>query len=416
MNAESSRRLVVPALQARMGDWIYYVAFLRMRDVAERISMAEEIHQTKSLNDWIQRRLRNRAPEIKDYLLSHQQRFFNALVVGVYGGAPQWYELDIRGNELLDVEDLPDYIEGVHGLLVLEGDTKLFAIDGQHRVAGIRAAIEASEEIGEEDISTIFVAHSNDTQGLIRTRRLFSTLNRNAKAVSQGDIVALDEDDVVAIVTRQVYGELPLLRDKVLLAQSKNMPVSDVQNLTTIVTLYEVLDILLPSTRRGWKDFKKVRPKDEIIEQYYDRAVDILQALTTHFEPLQELQNSAPSDQVASKYRSRAGGHLLFRPVGFLMVARVVRRLQDSNMALREAVGRVSAAPMFLTQDPWLGLLWDGELMLTAPENKKVAEHLLFNAVGGDLSEYKISASKLKKDYARLLKRSEVGLSLPKYV
>ena len=47
------------------------------------------------LNELIQRRLKEgRAEKIAKYLLREEQRFFNALVVGVYGGDPRWYDID----------------------------------------------------------------------------------------------------------------------------------------------------------------------------------------------------------------------------------------------------------------------------------------------------------------------------------
>src|SRR6266487_2009549 len=91
------------------------------------------------------------------YLLSSTQRFFNALVVGAYGGNPNWYELAIR-MEGSGLEPLPEYIEGTLGILKLDGSEKLSAIDGQHRVAGIKPAIEDEPNIGNEEVCVIFVA------------------------------------------------------------------------------------------------------------------------------------------------------------------------------------------------------------------------------------------------------------------
>ena len=36
--------LKVPGLRAYMGDWVYYISFLRLKDVAERVSLAQELH------------------------------------------------------------------------------------------------------------------------------------------------------------------------------------------------------------------------------------------------------------------------------------------------------------------------------------------------------------------------------------
>ena len=54
-----------------------------------------------------------------------------------------------------------------------------------------------------------------------KTRRIFSTLNRYAKPVTTGDIIALDEDDTVAIVTRNLLESFPLfIKDRIASAKS----------------------------------------------------------------------------------------------------------------------------------------------------------------------------------------------------
>jgi DNA sulfur modification protein DndB len=414
-----NRRLVIPALRAHMGDWIYYVAFMKMRDIAERISVAEEIHTSKSLNEFIQRELQRttHAAKIKEYLLTQPQRLFNALVVGVYGGAPRWYELAIKENDLLDPEDLPHYMTGALGILILGGSEKLFAIDGQHRVVGIRQAIEVDSGVEEEEVSIIFVAHTNDAEGLTRTRRLFTTLNRYAKPVGKYEIIALDEDDVIAITTRRLVEEHALFRDKVSPAKGKNIPTRDDRSFTTIVALYDALDILLRDRYRGWKDFKRFRPSEEVIERFYERAVNFWDMMTDYYEPLQTVRDSDPRDNVASEYRHREGGHLLFRPIGLLLVVNVIRTLLDCGQPLSEAIQKVSRVPMDIAKEPWSGLLWDtvNRRMITAGENQKAAKRLLFYAVGGDLTTIKTTLGDLRHELAGLLNLSVEKVKLPQY-
>src|SRR5271154_5887829 len=97
MSNASLNMLQLPALRAKMGDWIYYSAFMKLGDVAERVSLADEIHRHKELREMIQRQVddSNHAEAIKKYLLTQEQRFFNSLVLGVYGGDPDFYELTI---------------------------------------------------------------------------------------------------------------------------------------------------------------------------------------------------------------------------------------------------------------------------------------------------------------------------------
>jgi len=416
---KTPKPLSIASLRACMGDWIYYIGLLRMEDIAERISIAEEIHSSKSLRDLLQRQLTDRSADISKYLLSQQQRFFNAIVVGTYGGNPKWGELSISDNEL--TLELPDYMEGSLGILTLEGTAKLFAIDGQHRVSGIRQAVKDDPSLLEEEVCVIFVSsvsqehRSEDPEGFQRTRRLFSTLNRYAKPVGKKEIIALDEDDAIAIITRWSVEENLLFQDKISLKLTKSIPSSDKVSFTSIVTLYDVLDIYLKEG--GWKYFKRFRPSEEKLNELYTKSNDLWKILAGNFGCIKELQEMAASDKVAGKYRHRDGGHLLFRPIGLLIFTRVLRKLLDSGSELSAAIKKLSKVPMEISEKPWAGLLRDvkNRRMITAPENQKAAEKLLFYSVGGKLAELRSSKEELIKELSGLLNKDEDEIELPRY-
>jgi DNA sulfur modification protein DndB len=220
MSRENYLPLMVPGLKAFMGSWVYYIGFMKMRDIAERISIIGDIHISTRLQEFLQRQLSDRSIEITDYLINQEQRFFNSLVIGTYGGKPEWIELEVKAKNADDEQLLLD-LEGKLGFLKLSGSETLFAIDGQHRIAGIKGALEQTNTLEDEEVSIIFVAgvtqnqRIKDPKGFERTRRLFTTLNRYAKPVNKKDIIALDEDDVIAIITRKLLDEYPLFKDKV---------------------------------------------------------------------------------------------------------------------------------------------------------------------------------------------------------
>ena len=408
---------LIPALRACMGDWVYYVTFLRMEQIAERISIAQEIHSSNVLRNMIQRQITDRSKQISDYLLKQPQRFFNALIVGVYGGSPDWYELDVRTNHLFDAEALPQELDGVLGFLRLDGTEILFAIDGQHRVEGIKQALQQNAELKQEEVSVIFVAHRNDPVGMERTRRLFTTLNRYAKPVSKSEIVALDEDDILAITTRELVEKHPLFQEKISLSKTKAVAVRDNRSFTTIITLYDVLEILFRIKGRGWTDFKRHRPDDEKISEFYAKSASFWDTMIEYFPPLGEVQVSQPGEDIAGRYRHREGGHLLFRPVGLLIIAHVVRQAKDSGLSEREAIKRISEISMELTDDPWVGLLWDNtnHRMISETTRQKVAKYLLFYMIGGNLSEIKTNTEDLQQEYAGLLNRAKSEVDLARY-
>ena len=409
--------LFIPALRAHMGDWVYYVTFLRMEQIADQILIAQEIHSSKALKDMIQRQITDRASQISEYLLKQPQRFFNSLIVGVYGGSPDWYELKIGTNPLLDANFLPPESEGVLGILRLDGTHQLFAIDGQHRVEGIRQGLKKNDELKREEVSVIFVAHRKDPEGMERTRRLFTTLNRYAKPVSKSEIVALDEDDIIAITTRELVENHPLFQEKISLSKTKAVAVKDNRNFTTIITLYDVLEILLRENGRGWANFKRHRPEDEIISEFYVRSSRFWDTMIEYFPPLLDIKASQPGENLAGRFRHKRGGHLLFRPVGLEMVVSVIREAIDSNLTEQEAISRVSKVSMQLTDEPWTGLLWDktNQRMLSDPTHKKVAKQLLFHMIGGSLPRPRMETTvhQLHREYAGLLNRLPSDVKLP---
>lgn len=210
------RRQLFPALRCRTGDTIYYVSYLSFQDVEDWIKPTDEIHRSKKLSDWIQRQLiKGHAEKISAYLLNHKERFFNALVIGIYGGQPSWAPLSVSAPAAEDItitDEVREMLGSSVGMLHFQGDEKLFAVDGQHRVAGIKQAVETDSDISQDEIVAIFVGHTSTRAGEQRTRRLFTTLNKTARRVSEADRIALDEDDGFAVVTRRLIDEFRLFK------------------------------------------------------------------------------------------------------------------------------------------------------------------------------------------------------------
>jgi DNA sulfur modification protein DndB len=307
----------------------------------------------------------------------------------------------------------------------LDSSERIWAIDGQHRVAGIKLAVEEEPKIGNEEVCVIFVAgvtsqhRGANSIGYERTRRLFTTLNRSAKPVSKKDIIALDEDDIVAIVTRQLVEEYDLFHKKISIGRARSLLIADKQHLTTIEVLYDTLDIHLRDGggSRSWKRFKAIRPPDDVIAYFYKRATELWETMIQHFPPLQELRESTLTEETSGRYRHAQGGHLLFRPIGLLIIVQVLRYLTESGMQLAEAIRVVSQVPMEVSAPPWAGLLWDtvNKRMITTQENRKVAERLLFYSVGGDLRRLRANPNRLRQEYAGILSRDPTAVELPRY-
>lgn len=419
MNTE----LKLPALKGTIGDWIYYVTLLPFQEVRSRIRKNDEIHENKELQDWIQRKLTGRSNDISEYLASQEQRFFNGIVVGVYGGEPQWYPLSLQPSDIIDPISVSEDIEVSMGILKLSGDEKLFAIDGQHRVEGIK---HLAERIGEkmfeemsDELCAIFVSHKKTEDGMQRTRRLFTTLNRRAQPVSLTEIIILDEDDVVAITCRSLIAKHPLFTEgKISLRKQKAISPKDRQHFTSVVALYQSMDNYLQinfTPKNGWKNFKLVRPKEEIVQQYISKAMHFWDKLVDSLPELQFVVNMKPGDELPNSYRGEHGGDLLFRPILPLMLTKTLRVAIDNGMDENTFLSRFSKIPRELCNLPWRGVLWDGA-MITREKNQRIGEHIILWMVDADPHEKKLKPSTLRQDIANLHDKPIEDIQLPEKV
>jgi DNA sulfur modification protein DndB len=410
--------LQVPALRAKMGDWIYYSAFMKMSDIAERVSLADEIHRHKELRDMIQRTVDDsgHAEAIKTYLLTQSQRFFNSLVVGVYGGDPDFYELKIGDSPRMKSSELPTYLDGALGILKFTGEEKMFAIDGQHRVVGIKKAIAKDKTLGSDEVIVLLVGHKKTDLGMERSRRLFTTLNRYAKPVSKADIIALDEDDIVAIMTRRLVEEHPFFSKFLLVKKGKAIAATDKRFFTTLEALYDVIGTYMQTETKEWKEARKLRPTEAYLQEQYEHLVAFWDLLISRIPEVKALQNSVRDDEKAADYRSRNGGHILYRPAGLMIVVESIKWLIDEGYTLRSIIDALAKVPMQLTGEPWTGLLWDAtnRRMIMSADNRNLAERLLVYGLTGSATMAGRSELQLKREWAGVLGRSTTrGITLP---
>ena len=161
------KSLSLPCLRGRMGDTFFYSTLMSFQEVAERIKIPEEIDkkyksEDLKLGDWIQRKIeKNRIQQIVNYLKTQDQRFFNSIIVGIFDGSPSWQDINIKNPEIADVidDETIEYLSRTFGILTLNGEESLFAIDGQHRSISIRNAVAKAKGLGTDEVSVIFLAH-----------------------------------------------------------------------------------------------------------------------------------------------------------------------------------------------------------------------------------------------------------------
>ncbi|GGC76470.1 hypothetical protein GCM10007216_03780 [Thalassobacillus devorans] len=362
----------LPAIYSTIGDWEYYVCSMTFKEINNSVSrITNELHRSEKLSELLQRAITSNYKKIADYIQQHDERFFNAIVLAVYEGAPQFIEVDFMYEGI-------QY--GKMGLLDFTGGEIIFPVDGQHRVEGIKKVLETNQTYEADNIPVIFIGHSNSSEGMKRTRKLFTTLNRYAKPVRKSEIIALEEDDIVAITTRHLVENHRLFKeDHISLATT--LQTNDNTSITTIETLYDCTDMLLinylkeKEYRISKENFKKVRPSPEDINEFQAICEEFWDIFISTFNDVSNyLETNETNTQL---FRNSNGGNLLFRPVGLSPFIKSVSIIKErTNETYREILGKMNLINMNLNEQPWKYVLWNEAENKVRSGNSTLARYL----------------------------------------
>jgi DNA sulfur modification protein DndB len=379
----------IPAIRGKIGNTVYYCTTLTFKQVSTMVKKVDsELHTANSLKEQIQRSLTDNYIKIKDYILNRDDRFFDSLVLAIYDGDPMWNEVRF------EVDNEPYYNVG---LLELTGQEKIFPVDGQHRVEGIRSALSENEEIGDERISVMLIGHQNTPEGREKSRRIFSTLNRYVKPVRLGDIIALDEDDIVAIVTRNLLETYPLfIGDRIKASNNKSIPITDKTAFTSLMTLYECHRVLYKTyicqkdhknyTKNQINDKLKYRPSDEIINEFNQYLIEFWGAMASSFE---EIRNYINNDSINPAVELRPvddGGNLFFRPIGLLPFVEAVAHIKlCSQETYNVIISHYANLNRNVHSDMWDMILWNPRTNRMLMRNQSLVYYLLIKMVDVNL-------------------------------
>ncbi len=366
-------KIIVPALTGKFGEWRYYQLILTVKDLVEnfgtelepnyRVKAVEEvaeIYSQKGVSRLLQRAFDpKRLEPIKNYILKQPDKYINNLTIGIFGGSPDWFPVNLSDSK----KAKPDYLEKIEkqlGFIELKGTETLFVLDGQHRLKGLRKAYsENSQKIGQDEVVCTLIIHHSDQKGRIRTRRLFSTINRHAKPVSKGENILLDEDDASAILVRHLIEDYKFFQNKEIIALSKggNITSGNYSKFSTVVTLYEINERIIDHTDiypKG-EDNKivRIRPSEKDLNLQHKRVFKYWDKFFELFPSALQFIKDTKSNRL--KYRI-SGGDFTLRPIAQLALIEVILACEEVDY---NKIKNLKRLPQNLTDSFWHHILWN---------------------------------------------------------
>ncbi len=382
-----SNKTFIPAFQCSVGDWKYYICMMKYGEVARQVNFAHELRENNELSTLIQRGISDRTKGITEYLLTSEHRFLGGLVVAAWGGEPQYTRLQID-----DSDGILSGLDREFGVLTFDGTQQYFALDGQHRLKAIKDAIRQKPEVGKEDICVLIVTHYDSPEGRVRTRRLFSNINRNAKPMGVGENIALDEDDGFAILARRLLEEHEFLRAdgrvKVISSQGEggelslakgSVSKSDPKALTTLSVIYDMIRYLGIDQVSAMKN-PKARPSDEVLDDTYKVLSSRIDDLLLHCGNIrQRLEATVTARDLRAPKGQEGTGHPFMRPVVQKAIARVALQILTGGLLPWPTIMlRLSQLDWRMDSAPWEAVFsTEAGKMLTGKDNTELLCKLL---------------------------------------
>lgn len=387
-----------PAIKAYMGDWIYFIVKMRMREVATEVQFGSQVHNDFTLDEAIQRTLNESRvkQELVAYLTGSDDRFFASLVVAAIGGSPKFFPVSITDDPSFKM--IATTMEDSFGVLRFDGDQNYYALDGQHRLKAIKSLIHPDIEAGDqnppknfanEEISVLMVvrpSEARDDDWLISYRRLFSNLNRYAKPTDKDTNIIMDEDDAFAILTRRLISDHYFFQARGrqqdshrVLTKGKSLK-ENTSHFTTLQQLYELNEKLLttnPRTNAGWgpeddqmvdnvKNFKRFRPSERYLCDLFWELKTYWDAIIDTIDDLEDLNPADARNHSADGSEGEIADNLLFWPIGQEVMIDCARFLLDEQLEdpshptppeVATALEPLGKVDWRLHQAPWRGLL-----------------------------------------------------------
>ncbi len=418
----------IPAMKARLGDTDYYILSMKAQELITRVKIPKEMEgwDDESVEERYQREINYHRvrTQIAPYLATDGSRFFGALIVAAHN-----FDAAVSFEPLTEVttKGLPGLYRTAAtnmGFLSFTGGEVLVPLDGQHRLKAIEFAVTGRDEkmnpisnvkpcieLAQEDVTIILVAYETE-----KARRIFTRVNRYAKPTTTGQNIVTDDDDIVAVVKREVANEL--IGGGLAKFKSNTLRPKD-REFTTLAIVYNVNEQIITQTYATKKLDKTQLPSSDKQRLYSKKVKEVWSAvlggIAVFADALDDKEESGDD-----RRREIRETNLLGKPVAQECLVRAFVRLTGAptNMSTEDACNKLNSLPWSISEENiervWQRVLWsggvDGGKIIT--KNRALATDLIAYLAGERLDEEAIGRL-LEKYRAQFPEGERDALELP---
>lgn len=400
----------IPAFCGKFGSTDFFIVTMKAGELVRTLTVPKDMEGWDDLTpeERYQREVNYKrvATHIAPYLAEDEDRFIGSFIVAVHQDDEMEFESLVDAG-IKFPKAMPNSLMKQFGVLYLSGSEVLVPLDGQHRLAALKFAIDgkdnkgkpipllkANPKVAEDVCSVIMIRH--DAQ---KARKIFNKVNRYAKPTSKADNLITADDDYIAVICREnVIGEL--IDSKLVNIVSNTLPKSS-PYFTTLATIYEI-SLAYEEALMGKKvETSKLPAQSDVnlgitnIRNFWEKFLEIAPYKSSLLDP----EETGNQKRVEIRDQSVACRPIVQRALAETIILLTSGTIGDGNKcSVEEAVDRINNVDWDPGNPTWAGVLMNGDRVITGKGAMKFAARILSYMLGLDLETKELS--KLKEQFS----------------
>ena len=416
---------VHPAMRGKFGSTEYFMLTMKAGDVANQLVIPKKMPDwgELELEERFQREINyNRVKKhIAPYLANDPDRFFGGLIVDVINSEEMVFEAMDNVYQARRIPNLYQTASKSFGFLTLSGGEMLVPLDGQHRLAAIQFALSGKDEkqkpipgvspnpeLANDDVLLIMIKHESE-----KGRKIFNKVNRYAKATTKSENLITADDDIVAVISREIIAN-DLIGSRLVNYQSNTLT-PPAHYFSTLSTIYDATKHILEDkfgkiNNQTLPDNANKKLYEDTAREYWER---LLKGVTIY-----QVALANDTEDGDDKRREIRRTLLLGKPISQLVLMLAVIRLKSreqpdgSRLSWETILKRINKVNWKSDDPMWQNILMSGSRIVSGKEATHFASRFIAYYIGEDLKETELN--NLKDVFAkRFPETDQSNVNLP---